>query len=75
MGIEAAKISDQMMTRPITTQKFCRIPIRPRTTTPTVAVAISADVRRRKRPRMRGAASPPRICAPATIAAARPAIT
>ena len=67
-------MSDQMMTSPITIQKFWRIPIRPRTTTPTVAVAISADVRRLNSRRIRGAAIPPRICAPATIAAARPAI-
>jgi len=33
-----------------------------RTTTPSVAVAIKADVRREKSPRIRGAASPPRIC-------------
>ena len=67
-------MSDQMTTSPITTQKFWRIPISPRTTTPTVAVAISADVRRLNKRRIRGAAIPPRICAPATIAAARPAI-
>ena len=67
-------MSDHTTTSPITTQKLWMIPIRPRTTTPRVAVAISADVRRWKSRRMRGAANPPRICAPATIAAARPAI-
>ena len=40
----------------------------------TIVIAIRPDVRRRKSRRMRGAAMPPRICAPATIAATRPAI-
>ena len=68
-------MSDQTTTSPITTQKRWMIPISPRTMTPRVAVAISADVRRWKSRRIRGAAKPPRICAPATMAAARPAIT
>jgi hypothetical protein len=49
------------------------MPIRPSVIALSPAVAISADVRRRKSRRTRGATRPPRICAPATIAATRPA--
>ena len=71
----AANSSAHTTTSAITTQKDSKDPTTTSVSELRAAIRISADVRRLKSPRIRGAASPPRICAPATIAADRPATT
>ena len=70
----AANSRPQITIRPITAQKLSISPISSERSELSAAAAISADVRRWKSRRIRGAEMPPRICAPATIAATRPAI-
>ena len=62
-----------MTVSPTTAQKLSIRPTKSRESALAAAIRISADVRRWKRRRIRGAAIPPRIWAPATIAATIPA--
>jgi hypothetical protein len=74
IGIAAANSRPQTTIIASTPQKLSIVPIRPRVTTLSAARTMRPEVRRRKSRRIRGATSPPRICAPAAIAATSPAI-
>jgi hypothetical protein len=73
-GISIAKTMDQTASSTTATTKLSVTPTRTRSTTLIVPPRSSAWVRREKRRRTRETISPPTICAPATIAAASPAI-
>ena len=73
MGMSAAKIRPHRTSSTSATQNEPVRPSNPRMSALATAPRMSAVVRFRNSERILGAAKPPRICDPATIAAARPA--
>ena len=73
IGMSAAKIRPQSARSTRASQNAFVKPSSTRITVLAIPPRISAVVRLRKSPRIQGAAYPPAICAPATIAAASPA--
>ena len=74
IGVAAANRRPQTTIIASTPQKLSIAPISASVTTFSTASTINPEVRRWNRRRIRGATSPPRIWAPAAIAATSPAI-
>ena len=73
-GVVIAKIRHQTVMSASATTKLVVRPMSAISTTVSTPPRMSASVRRLKSRRILATVRPPRICAPATIAAARPAM-